>query len=291
MSLCRAACAGAAVVAAGLLVGGPAKSQTPAPFSIVASDNVFKTDAGDPADVTILPGGRVDFAYPSGDSRHNVRFTGELPASCTSSAGPAATRSALPTAPSPAGWAGRCEFGTFGTYPFVCELHGSMTGSVTVIASSTAPLAPPPPPGTSPPGASPPPSGASPAPPGSSPPPSAPGTRAAAARGLKLADPQRRFGVTGSVLVTRSGSRLLARAFARRSALSGGRGRRLVLVGRRLRSPVGAGRVGFSVALNHAARRALRRHGRLTISLRLTVTPPDGKPFTASRGVVLRRPR
>jgi hypothetical protein len=97
--------------------------------------------------------------------------------------------------------------------------------------------------------------------------------------------------VKGSVLVKRSGSRLLARTFARRKALSGGRSTKLIQVGRKLRTRVGPGRVTFSVALNATARRALRRSGRLSIVLRLTVTPPSGKAFTASRTVILRPPR
>ena len=79
--------------------------------------------------------------------------------------------------------------------------------------------------------------------------------------------------------VTRAGSRLLARAFARRRALSGGRSNRQVQVGRQSRSGVGGARVAFAVRLNSAARRALRRNGRLAISLRLTVTPPLGNAY------------
>ena len=37
-----------------------------------------------------------------------------------------------------------------------------------------------------------------------------------------------------------------------------------------------------------SARRALRRDGRLAITLRLTVTPSSGVPYTATRSVVLR---
>jgi len=70
--------------------------------------------------------------------------------------------------------------------------------------------------------------------------------------------------------------------------LYGGRSPLQVQVGRRLRSGVGDGRVTFAAALNPVARRALRRNGRLSISLRLTVTPPEGKAYTATRTVVLR---
>jgi hypothetical protein len=83
---------------------------------------------------------------------------------------------------------------------------------------------------------------------------------------------------------------LLARAFARRGALSGGRSTLLVQVGRQLRSSVGPGRVSFAVPLNAAARRALRRNGRLAITFRLTVDPTTGATYTATRTVILRAP-
>ena len=44
----------------------------------------------------------------------------------------------------------------------------------------------------------------------------------------------------------------------------------------------------FATPLNAAARRALRRNGRLSISLRLTVTPAQGDAYTATRTVILR---
>ena len=83
-------------------------------------------------------------------------------------------------------------------------------------------------------------------------------------------------------------SRLLARAFARRGALSGGSSSTQVRVGRQLRSSVGPGRVSFAVKLTASARRALRRNGRLAITFRLTVTPPSGTSYTAKRSVVMR---
>lgn len=90
--------------------------------------------------------------------------------------------------------------------------------------------------------------------------------------------------------VSRASSRLLARAFARRGALSGGRSTVLVQVARQLRSSVGPGRVSMSLPLSAAGRRALRRNGRLAITFRLTVDPTSGSTYTASRTVILRAP-
>jgi plastocyanin len=252
----------AATALAMFLVVAPASSQAPTLVSIQASDNAFKTDTGGAPNVTIAAGGHVNFAYPFGKSSHNVVFTGAVPSACGSSGGPPATANALPGAPAAAGWDGGCDFATPGTYPFVCGLHSTMTGSVTVLAAGSAPPPPPPPP--------------------------PPAVLGAAAKGLKVVAQQRGTRVRGTVKVARDSSRLLVRAFARRSALSGGRSNAQVEVGRQLRSSVSATTVTFAAALNATARRALRRSRRLSISLRLTVTPDEGKAYTATRTVVLR---
>ena len=261
----------------GLLIGAPAHGQGSPAAAIVAVDIAFRTAGGAPAAVTVAPGSAVSFAYPSGNSAHNVVFTGPQPSSCRLVQPPGSSLSAapLPATPSAPGWQGDCTFAAEGTYNFVCGLHGSsMTGSVVVGASGGSPPPPPPPP---PPDAPP-----------AAPPPVA-GTSAAAS-GLRVRPAQRGSTIGGSVQVTHAGSRLLTRAFARRRALSGGRSRRQGEVGRQLRRSVGPGRVTFSVRLTPAGRRALRRNGRLAISLRLRVTPPAGAAYTAARAVTLRPP-
>jgi hypothetical protein len=220
-------------------------------------------------------GGTVGFSYPSGFTSHNVVFTQLQPSGCTQTAPPSsAAVPPLPPSPSGAGWAGACTFNTPGTYPFVCGLHGSMTGSVTVQSPGGTPPPPPPPPAP-PPGPPPPP-----------PPPSS--TTSAAASSVRLTARQRGTTVRGSVNVARASSRLLARGFARRRALTGGSSSLQVQVGRQQRLSVGPGRVSFAVALNASARRALRRSSRMSITLRLTVTPDKGKAYTATRTVILR---
>lgn len=253
-----------AAAAGALLAGGAAEGQAPAAAAIVAGDNFFRTIAGGPAAVTIAPGGHVDFAYPSGDSAHNVVFTGMKPSVCGISEGPAAGEAALPAKASPPSWAGGCDFTAAGSYPFVCEVHPSMTGSVTVAAN-----APPLPPGPAPP------------PPAAVPP----------ASGVRVATIQRGFTLRGSLQVASARSRLLARAFASRRSLFGGRSAAQVQVGRTLRSSVGGSRTSFAIALTAPARRALRRNGRLAISLRLTVTSPGAAQVYTARRTVVMRPR
>lgn len=244
------------------LVATPASSSAQGGPFIYAADNKFTSDGGGAPNVTIAAGGHVNFAYPFGNSKHNVVFTAARPTVCGGSGGPPATASAVPGAPAGPGWDGGCDFAAPGAYPFVCGLHSNMTGSVTVLAAGSVPPPPPPPP--------------------------PPIMLPAAASGLKVAAQQRGTSVRGTVKVARSSSRLLVRAFARRKALSGGRSNTQVEVGRQLRSSVSATTVTFAAALNSAARRALRRNGRLSISLRLTVTPDEGKSYTATRTVILR---
>jgi plastocyanin len=267
-----------------LLIGGAAQSQTPT-ASIVASatENTFKTSSGGAPNVTIAAGGTVEFSYPPAGvtRRHNVAFTALSPTLCTQTEGPSS--GPVPPLPNQAtlpGWAGNCVFQTAGAYPFVCAIHPNMTGSVTVTAAETPPPpGPPPPPSAEPPGPvmTPPP-----------PPPPPPARTGPAASELRLAAVQRGFTIRGSIKVRSAGSRLLARAFARRKALIKGASTRQVQIGRQLRRPVGGRRVAFAVRLDAKARRTLRRNGRLAISLRLSVTPSTGKAYTATRRVLLR---
>ena len=253
----------AVAVAGALLLGPAARGQAPTTAAIVAYDNVFRTIGGNEANVTILAGGHVDFSYPEGSSRHNVAFTGMQPSVCGISQPPSSlSKAPLPSTPTGPLWEGGCDFSDVGSYPFVCDLHPNMTGNVTVVAPGTTPPPPPPPP----------PAGTAPA------------------SALRVTSVQRGYTVRGSVRVRSGGSRLLARAFARRGALSGGTSRAQVAVGRQLRSSAPSGRVSFAVSLSATARRALRRNGRLAITLRLTVTPPSGASYTAVRGIIVRPP-
>jgi hypothetical protein len=168
----------------------------------------------------------------------------------------------IPDHPYGPGWTAGCTFTYAGTYPFVCSVHPAMTGSVTAVDTGGPPPAPPRLPGLS---------------------------DIPAASSLRLARAQRGTTVRGSLIAARAGSSLLVRAYARRGALYGGRSTRDVRVARQLLAPV-HGRIAFSAALNAVARRALRRNGRLAISLRITLTPPagGGPAYGATRSVVVR---
>jgi plastocyanin len=263
-----------------LLLGGTAQSQTPAANIVAVDDPSIRwTEGGTGSpNVTVAAGASVGFSYPSGFTKHNVVFTDVQPAACTQTApAPSGAVPPLPSSGTAPGWSGQCTFNAPGVYKFVCGVHPNvMTGSITVPdpGGGSPPPAPPPGPPPPPPVAPPPPP----------PPPAATGPAASA---LRVTNPQRGFTLRGSVAVRSAGSRLLARAFARRGALSGGRSTVQVQVGRQLRSSVGPGRVSFSVPINAAARRALRRNSRLAITLRLTVDPATGTTYTAHRTIIL----
>ena len=264
----------AALVAAAALAvslgGAPVAAQERLTFaSVLAIDNEFINEDGGPADVTVAAGGFVSFAYVTGASRHNVLFPDRRPTDCGTSEGPPGTTAAMPTTPSPPGWEGGCAFDAAGTYAFVCGLHSSMTGSVTVVQTGASPPPQPDPDVELP----------------------VEPVADATAGELMVARRQRGYGIRGSVLVARGSAHLVAQAFALRRALyPGSRSTLQVRVGRQLIPAVGGARATFTAPLHLAARRALRRNGRLFTKLRVTVTPAEGEPYVASRTVILRSP-
>ena len=239
------------------------------------------------SDVTIAVGGTVTFGYPTGARRHNADFAGgPAPTSCEQTAGtPGGTPPPLPTVPTAAGWSGDCRFDTPGTYSFHCDMHPTlMHGTITVVD----PNAPPPPTGTTTttpttttgPGTT---TGTNPPPGSGSPSPGRP--RASVARA------QTGSVVHGAVTLPAAGWRVTVTAFASTRALGvrGAHRARLVRVGSiRLRAHR-AGRLRFALALDAAARRALRRHGRLAVALRVVSAPPGGgRAVTKTIAVALR---
>src|SRR5687767_10091896 len=109
----------AAVLAAAASAAlAPASAHADGAFT--ATDNAW-TAAGGGTTVTIAPGERVSFGYPSGMSLHNAQFAALQPSGCTP---------ALPSDPAAPGWSSLCTFPAAGQYPFACELHPDMAGTV-----------------------------------------------------------------------------------------------------------------------------------------------------------------
>jgi hypothetical protein len=97
----------------------------------------------------------------------------------------------------------------------------------------------------------------------------------------------------GSVTISPAGAhgRLEVDVFAARSALSGDGGHGLERLRRVALNPARAGIVRFSIPLDAPARRALRRRGRLALTVRVSAVSPLGRQALSTREVILGRSR
>jgi plastocyanin len=95
--------------------------------------------------------------------------------------------------------------------------------------------------------------------------------------------------VRGSLAIspTGAGGRLEVDLLAKAASLSNTPRSGVVRVGRLVRALVSAGRLSFSVQLTPPGEHALMRHRRLALSVKITVTPPNGIAVTVTRSVVL----
>jgi hypothetical protein len=94
--------------------------------------------------------------------------------------------------------------------------------------------------------------------------------------------------VHGSLAVSQAaaGGRLEVDLLAARASLASA-GHTRVRVGRLVRNSLHAGTITFSVALDRRARRALRRHGRLALTVRIVLAPVHGAALTVTRSVLV----
>jgi plastocyanin len=107
---------------------------------------------------------------------------------------------------------------------------------------------------------------------------------------LKLKAPAHGSSVRGSIEVSPvgAGGRLAIDLIASSASLARRVHSKLVVVGRLVRGSVVAGKVSFSVALNARGKSALRRHHKLALTVKVTLTPPGGQAMALTRKVVLR---
>jgi hypothetical protein len=96
--------------------------------------------------------------------------------------------------------------------------------------------------------------------------------------------------VKGSLDVSQSGAggRLEVDLLAKSASLAAAHRSGPVRVGRFVRASVSAGKVSFSVSLTARAKSALRRHHRLALTVRITLTPTHGATVTITKSVSLR---
>jgi plastocyanin len=204
--------------------------------------------------------------------------------------------SSVPTTPTCSGvpvnsfatsFSGTCSFSQPGVYTFYCAYHGaSMSGTITVNPSGTTTTTTT---GTAPGGTT-----AATQPPGTtSTSTAAAGSASPRAAGtaadVLLARSQHGGAVRGSVQVTSAdvGGRLEVDLLASSASLARTGTGAPVRVGRFLRTSLRAGRMSFSIVLDAKARRALVRHRRLSLIVKVALTPPGGSPSLTSRSVLL----
>jgi plastocyanin len=264
-------------------VGGSAAvgSSAPSTASVTAVDFDWSMPGATDYTDTIVAGGSVTFSYPAGVSIHNVDFTGGGPTACIQTAGatvgPVSPLPAMPEAP---GWSGTCRFDTPGTYLFVCDNHNYMKGTIvveghgttapttttttggstTAVGTSTAP-ADQPSAGTSTSGGS---------------------SSSSGRPRVRVAHRQRGAVLRGTVTSPAGRAQITVTAYL------AGHGAR-IRVGSQTKHSKGAGTTAFAVKLDAAGRRALSRTHRLTVDLRVVITPAAGRPVTTKTVAVALR--
>jgi plastocyanin len=229
-----------------------------------------ETHAWSPTTATVSAGGTVTLSNRTA-IEHGVHWVGG-PETPGCSGIPVGTTSATRGA----NWSGNCTFTKPGTYTFYCTVHGpEMTGTITVTAAGT-PAAPPAAPPTTP-------IEPSPASPSGQP-------LLGGSKGVKLASSQHGSSIHGSVAVAAAGAggRLEVGVYATGASLAKTGHSTLLRVGHLVHTGVAVGNVSFAVKLDARARSALKRHRRLRLTLKITLAPFYGEPFTVTRTVVER---
>jgi plastocyanin len=251
----------------------PALAASPSEAKLEVNENCVEADwpcwatpdsGANPAPaskVTIAAGGEVKFA-DNATTAAAVVWTSSAPA-CSGVPATAMTK-----------WEGACKFEQPGTYKFESSTLFNEGGSLDytkyeiVVESSTTGTAPitttTTPTSTTPIQSEPSHSSGSPLEGGS--------------RALELAGSQRGSTVHGSIKVSQAGSggRLEVGLFAAGASLVKGGHPAQVRIGRLLRSSLRAGNVPFSVPLTAKGKAALRRHRRLALTVKITLTPLHG---------------
>ena len=273
-----------AAVAAFVGVVAPAQAQHPQTAHFIYTDTRVSLAESASNDATVALGATVRFEYPEGSASHNVNLERSGP-DCVQLAGAGAGNRSriLPNPPEGPGWIIECRFDTPGVYHFASDEHGTLNGVVRVAnADGSVPTENPPPtptqqetfvPGQNVSG------GGTTGGGGSGP------SRGRTAPKWTIAASQRGTAVRAALTGGSDRTRIVVEAFAKRTDLRTKGKAKLVRVGRVSRTLAPGARVTVSVPLDAKARAALRRLGRMKLTLRVTVSGA-----TRSRIVTLRRP-
>jgi plastocyanin len=239
-----------------------------------------------PERTTIASGATVKFVNESSTIEQLVKWTG-VPAAPTCENVPTA-------APQKGPWQGTCTFPEPGTYHFegarlyssgTIVVNASSTGTTTTGTPTSSTLTGSTPTGTSTSG-SPMPTGS----PNGSPSPLGSLFVGTATTALKLPTTQHGRSVHGSVNVSEAGAggSLEVELLATRASLAGAGHVARVQVGKVLRNSLQAGTATFTVPLDARARRALRTHGHLELTVQLVLSSAQGSTATLTRRVLIR---
>src|SRR5438128_1018850 len=228
-----------------------------------------ETHAWSPPGATVGVSGVVTLVNNSSSVEHGVVWSSAIRPACEG----------VPENRGATSWRGTCTFSQPGTYTFYCYVHPTeMKGSITVNANGTTTSTTSTGTTTT--------SGGTTTSQGTQPEGAAPLARALN-EALSLAHGQRGTRVRGSLNVPQAavGGRLWVQLLARRAMLAVSH--RLVDVGHLSRVSLRAGRLSFQVSVNARARRALRAHRRLPLTVKIALTDWHGSVATRTRSVVL----
>jgi hypothetical protein len=227
--------------------------------------------------LTIAAGGSVTFVDHDASTAASVNWIGTAPA-CTG----------VPTTATKS-WEGKCTFGTPGTYKFESStmfkeppglysknldytkyeivVEGSATTPTTTGTTGTTTTTT----------TTPPPSPESP-------------LAGSQSQAVKVGKSQHGGSVKGSINLSKAaaGDRLEVDVLAQSASLAKAKHSTRVRVGRYVSSSLSAGKLSFSVKLNAKARRAIKRHHRLALTVQILLTPAGGEALTITRSVVQR---
>jgi hypothetical protein len=231
------------------------------------------------APFTIAQGGTISFEDNDADAPTDVVWIG--------AARPTSCMEVVEAPPTKTGWKGTCTFSTAGEYEFESqELFNDGTSNYTkykvIVEGATTGTTPTTPTTTTP-------TTTTPTTPMTLSEPSHGTPLEGGSKALKLAGSQHGSTVHGSIKVSQAGAggRLEVGLFAAGASLAKAGHPAQVRIGRLLRSSLKAGNVPFSVPLTAKGKAALRRHRRLALTVKITLTPLHGAAVTITRGVVV----
>jgi plastocyanin len=233
------------------------------------------------APFTIAQGGTISFEDNDSQALTDVVWKGAAP-NCPG----------VEETPPTKTWSGTCTFATAGEYEFESEgLFSDGTSNyhkykviVEAAATGTTPSTPTSPGGGG--GTTSPPSHAGGSGPGAAP--SSP-LVGSASEAIELAGTQHGSSVRGSVEISQAGvgGRLEVDLLASGASPARAGHSPQVRVGRLVRSSLYAGTTSFTVPLNAKGKAVLRRHHRLTLTVKITLTPAHGQALSVARSVTL----